>query len=59
MGIGGAVVALALVYFLARLDVVSARDETDDSMRGMLVVTVVPLVLTFGGVVVFNAASIT
>jgi len=58
MGIGGIAVALALVYLLARLDVVSAKDEVDEDVRRMLVATVIPLALTFAGIVAFNAASV-
>jgi len=57
MGVGGVAVALALVYLLARLDIVSAREDVDERVQRMLVATVVPLALTFAGIVAFNAAS--
>lgn len=55
-GIGGIVVALALVYLLARLDVVSARTDADERVRRMILAMVVPLALTFAGIVAFNTA---
>jgi hypothetical protein len=58
MGIGGIAVAVALVYLLARLDVVSAKNDVDEDARRMLVATVIPLALTFAGIVAFNAASV-
>jgi len=53
-GIGGMVVALALVYVLAHLDIVSAKPDRDDSVRNTLLATAVPLSLTFAGIVAFQ-----
>jgi hypothetical protein len=58
MGVGGVAVALALIYLLARLDVLSAKENVDDRVRTMLVATVVPLALTFAGIVAFNVAAV-
>jgi hypothetical protein len=58
MGVGGVAVALALVYLLARLDVLSAKENVDGRVRNMLVATIVPLALTFAGIVAFNAAAV-
>jgi len=58
MGVGGVVVALALVYVLAHLDVISARPDTNEGTRLALVATAIPLGVTFAGVVVFQTLEI-
>lgn len=57
MGIGGIAIALALVYVLAHIDVLSAREETNERVRRTLVAAAIPLGITFAGIVAFQAAT--
>lgn len=57
-GIGGVVVAVALIYVLAHLDVISAAPETQESTRRTLVAAAIPLGLTFGGIVLFHTSQL-
>lgn len=58
LGIGGIFVAAVLVFLLAYLDLLDAADPESSAVRRTLIATVVPLFLTFAGVVVFESLSV-
>jgi len=58
LGVGGIFVALTLVAHLGYLDLLGAAEldpERKRRMRSMLLAVVVPLLLTFGGIVLFQS----
>lgn len=58
VGVGGVIVALALVYVLAHLDVVSARPDANERTRRVLIASAIPLGFAFAGTVVFRTLQI-
>lgn len=56
-GIGGVVVAAALIFLLGYFDVLDATDDANQGVRTMLVASIIPLGLAFGGVVLFQTLS--
>ncbi|AWB28162.1 hypothetical protein [Halococcoides cellulosivorans] len=57
-GVGGVVVAALLIGLLAYLDVLTARPETDSTVRVGVIAAVIPLGLTFGAVVLFQTLQL-
>ena len=57
-GVGGLVVAIALVYTLAHLDIISAAPDGDEHLRQTLLATSIPLGLTFAGIVLFQTMQV-
>lgn len=55
MGIGSIFVATALIFLLAYLDLLSASAADDPQLRTTLVITILPLLVTFGGIVLFKS----
>lgn len=58
LGVGGIFVAVALVVQLGYLDLLGAADidpSVDRRIRSMLLAVVIPLMVTFGGVVLFKS----
>jgi len=58
VGVGGIFVAVALVALLAYLDLFDASEQEQSSVRSMLVATIIPLLLTFSGIVLFQSLSV-
>ncbi|WP_123538491.1 hypothetical protein [Halosimplex salinum] len=55
LGAGGIAASLALVYLLAYFDVLSAKRDADRRVHWTLGAMAIPLVVTFLGIVAFNA----
>ena len=55
VGVGGLFVAVALILLLAYLDLLKASKWDTPELRRTLMVTVIPLIIAFAGVVVFKA----
>lgn len=55
LGAGGIFVAAALIFLLAYLDLFDASEKQNERVRTMLVATILPLGVTFGGIVVFQS----
>lgn len=61
LGVGSGMVAVSLVFALAYLNIIEAIPEERDGARALkltLVGLVVPLLVTFGGIVLFESASV-
>jgi len=58
MGIGGIFVAASLIFLLAYLDLLNASDADDPQLRTTLVIIIIPLLLTFGGIVLFESLQV-
>lgn len=61
IGVGGVFVAIALVLLLAYYDVLGASEAdnaTHAELRRTLVVTIIPLLFAFGGVVLFKTLQL-
>jgi hypothetical protein len=57
LGIGGLVVAATLVVAVVYLDAVDARPDRAETRRRVALAVVTPLLLTFGAVVLYQAAA--
>lgn len=58
VGVGSVVVALALVYVLAHLDVISARPNANERTRQLLIASAIPLGVAFAATVAFRTLQI-
>jgi hypothetical protein len=58
MGIGGLIIAIALVFLLGYLNVISARENVDARLRHVVISVAIPLLATFGGIVVYESIQI-
>lgn len=58
VGAGGIFVTAILVYLLAYLNVVEASTQRRQHLRSLLVVVVVPLAVTFFGIVLFKSLTV-
>jgi hypothetical protein len=58
MGVGGIVVAIALVGVLAYLDIISATPDRTDRIEQTLVAAAIPLGFTFAGIVAFQTMTV-
>lgn len=58
LGIGGLFVAVALVAVIVYLDLLDASSVEDDDLRRLLVATVIPLLVTFVFIVLYQSAAI-
>lgn len=58
LGTGGALIAVVLVVLLGYLNVVSARGDADPRLRQIVIAVSVPLLATFGGVVVYESIQV-
>lgn len=58
LGVGGVFVAASLIFLLAYLDLYDASESNDPQLRTTLVVTIVPLLLTFGAIVLFKSLQV-
>lgn len=54
LGVGGIFVAAALIYLLTYFELVSVADRNVTEVRQTLIVTIVPLIAVFGGIIVFH-----
>ncbi len=54
-GVGGVFLAALLVYLLAYLDLTGAVAREVGGLRRLLVSCILPLLIVFGGIVVFQA----
>jgi hypothetical protein len=57
LGVGGAFVAAALLVLLAYFDVFSATEEADETVRLTLIATIIPLTVTFIGILTFRSLA--
>ncbi len=55
LGVGGIFVAATLIFLLAYFDLFDTADITNPQLRTTLLVTIVPLLLTFAGIVLFQS----
>jgi len=58
LGVGGVFVAAALILLLAYLDVSDAGGDENAQVRRTLLATIVPLALTFGGIVLYQSLQV-
>jgi hypothetical protein len=61
LGVGGVFVAVALVYAFAYLDLLAAapiEEHTASRLRATLLAVAVPLVVAFGGIVLFRSLQV-
>lgn len=56
-GIGGVLVTAAVILLLAYFDVLNTMEDANESVRTTLVASIVPLMIVFVGVVVFQTIS--
>lgn len=57
-GVGGVFVAAALIVLLAYLDLFDASEYESRQVRNTVLATIVPLALTFAGIVVFQSLQV-
>lgn len=58
IGVGGIFVAVALLALLAYFDLLDARQRPAPKLKRTLATMIVPLLFTFGGVVVFESLQV-
>lgn len=58
VGVGGIFVAAALIYLFAYLNLISASEKEMRNLHRMLVASIVPLFVAFGGIVVYRSLQI-
>lgn len=58
LGVGGVFVAASLIFLLAYLDLYDASESNDPQLRTTLAVTIIPLLLTFGAIVLFKSLQV-
>lgn len=58
LGVGGLFVAATLVAAVVYLDAIDARNARKETLRRVALTVVGPLLLTFGSVVAYQAATI-
>jgi len=56
--IGGVAIAIALVYVLAHLNVITAGSGENEHLKRTLVAAAIPLGITFGGIVAFQTLAL-
>lgn len=58
VGVGGIFVAVALIVLLAYFDLIDAHPDAHPRLKRTLLTVIVPLLFTFGGVVLFRSLQV-
>ena len=58
LGVGGVFIAAALVLLLSSYDLLDAADYDHEGVRTTMLAMIVPLMITFGGIVLFKSLQV-
>lgn len=58
LGVGGVFIAAALVLLLSSYDLLDAAESDHAGVRTTMLATIVPLVVTFGAIVLFKSLQV-